>query len=71
VALPGRSTFLTEIAREEIQRRNQREALKTATGVWKDEDHPELRDGSAGWVRGIRAESGEKFQRIGDQRDRG
>lgn len=67
----GRSAFLTEIAREEIQRRNQREALKKATGAWKDEDHPELRDGSAAWVRRIRAESEERFQRIKDQRDRG
>jgi Arc/MetJ-type ribon-helix-helix transcriptional regulator len=53
----GRSAFLAEVAREEIQRRQQREALKAAAGSWKDKDHPELKGGSAAWVRKMRAES--------------
>ena len=36
----GRSAFLTEVARDEIQRRQQRNALHAAKGAWKDEDHP-------------------------------
>jgi hypothetical protein len=44
--------------------------LWKATGAWKDEDHPELKDGTAAWVRKIRAESEERFRRIEDQRDR-
>ena len=36
----GRSAFLTEVARDEIQRRRQRNALRKAVGAWKDEDHP-------------------------------
>jgi hypothetical protein len=54
---------------EEIQRRNQQDALRRATGAWKAADHPELKDGTVAWVRTIRAESEERFQRIEDQRD--
>jgi len=46
---------------------SQRDALRKAIGAWKDEDHPELRDGTAAWVRRIRAESEERFQ--GGQRE--
>jgi metal-responsive CopG/Arc/MetJ family transcriptional regulator len=67
----GRSAFLAEVAREEIQRRRQRSALKKAAGAWKDEDHPELKHGAATWVRRMRAESESRFQRIQQHRDRG
>ena len=40
----SRSAFLAEVARDEIQRRQQRNALRDAKGAWKDEDHPELKD---------------------------
>jgi Arc/MetJ-type ribon-helix-helix transcriptional regulator len=66
----GRSAFLAEVAREEIQRRQQREALKAAAGSWKDKDHPELKRGSAAWVRKMRAQSETRFQRIRQHRDR-
>jgi hypothetical protein len=66
----GRSAFLTEVARDEIQRRQQREALREAAGAWKDEDHPELKDGAAAWVRQIRAESEARFQELEQRRDR-
>jgi hypothetical protein len=66
----GRSAFLTGIAREEIQRRGQRAALREAAGAWKDEDHPELKDGAEAWVRTIRAESEGRFQEIERQHDR-
>lgn len=66
----GRSAFLTEVAREEIQRRQQRIALLAATGAWKDEDHPEMKDGSAAWVRQMRTESEKRFDRVAQDRDR-
>lgn len=66
----GRSAFLTEIARDEIQRRRQREALREVAGAWKDEDHPELKEGAEAWVRTIRAESEGRFREIERQHDR-
>ena len=66
----GRSAFLTEVAREEIQRRQQRNALRAAKGAWKDEDHPELEDGAAAWVSQMRSESETRFQEIEQHRNR-
>ena len=66
----GRSAFLAEVARDEIQRRKQRNALRAAKGAWKDEDHPELKDGAAAWVNQMRAESEPRFQAI-EKRRRG
>jgi hypothetical protein len=66
----GRSAFLAEVARDEIQRRQQRSALRDAMGAWKDEDHPELKDGAAAWVCQMRAESGARFQEIEKCRNR-
>lgn len=67
----GLSAFLAEIAREEIQRREQRSALKSAAGAWKDEDHPELKRGSDAWIRRMRAESEIRLQRICRRRNTG
>ena len=67
----GRSAFLAEVAREEIQRRRQREALQAAAGSWKDKDHPELKGGSAAWVRKMRAKAATRSLRIQQHRDRG
>jgi hypothetical protein len=53
----GRSAFLTEVARDEIQRRQQRDSLREAKGAWKDADHPELKDGAVAWVGRMRSES--------------
>ena len=47
------------MARDEIQRRLQLQALRDAEGAWKDEDHPELSDGAAAWVSRLRDESEE------------
>jgi hypothetical protein len=66
----GRSAFITEIARDEIQRRQQRNALRAARGAWKDQDHPELKDGSAAWVSQMRSESETRFQEIEQRRNR-
>ena len=66
----SRSAFLAEVARDEIQRRQQRNALRDAKGAWKDEDHPELKDGAAAWVSQMRSESETRFQEIERHRDR-
>jgi Arc/MetJ-type ribon-helix-helix transcriptional regulator len=66
----GRSAFLTEVARREVMIRRQREALRDAAGAWKDEDHPELKDGAEAWVRKIRDESEIRFQELERHRNR-
>jgi hypothetical protein len=66
----GRSAFLAEVARDEIQRRKQRNALRAAKGAWKDEDHPELKNGAAAWVNEMRTESEIRFQAIEKRRRR-
>jgi len=52
-----RSSFLAEAAEEKPMRYRQIAALKAAAGSWKDEDHPELKQGSAKWVRTLRRET--------------
>ena len=66
----GRSAFLAEVARDEIQRRHQRNALRAAKGAWKDADHPELKDGATAWVSQMRAESDARFREIEQRHDR-
>ena len=60
----GRSAFLTEIARREIKIRHQREALRETAGAWKDQDHPELAQGAAAWVRQMRALDNGRFEEL-------
>jgi hypothetical protein len=66
----GRSAFLADLARREIKRRHLLEVFKTQEPIWKDEDHPELKDGAAEWVRKMRAESEAHFESIQQHRDR-
>jgi len=58
-----RSSFITQAAEKELMRLRQIEALKAARGAWKDEDHPELKQGSARWVRKLRQESERRVKR--------
>lgn len=53
----GRSQFLVEAARVELQRLRQLNALRNATGAWKVEDHPELARGALAFQKSLRAES--------------
>jgi hypothetical protein len=53
----GRSSFLAQAAERELLRLRQIKALEAASGAWKDKDHPELKDGSATWVKKIRREN--------------
>ena len=66
----GRSAFLADLARREIKRRHLLEVFKTEEPIWKDQDHPELKDGAAEWVRKMRAESEARFEKIQQHRNR-
>jgi Arc/MetJ-type ribon-helix-helix transcriptional regulator len=59
-----RSSFLTQAAEEKLMRLRQLKALEVAAGSWKDKDHPELKQGSAKWVRKLRQESERRFQKL-------
>ncbi|MFZ0589145.1 MAG: hypothetical protein WAM39_01560 [Bryobacteraceae bacterium] len=58
----GRSAFLTEIVRSEVNRRRLLAALQEAKGSWKTEDHPELKEGSDVFVERLRAQSDERLK---------
>ena len=45
------------MTQREIKRHLLLQLFKRKEPIWKDEDHPELRDGAAAWVRKTRAES--------------
>ncbi len=52
----GRSAFLVETAQAEIQRRQLLQLLHNKQPAWKDENHPELSEGTCSWVRSLRQE---------------
>lgn len=60
-----RSAFLTEIVEREIRRQKLLRALDDAAGCWKDEDHPELKKGSAAFVKELRAGSDSRLPKDG------
>lgn len=66
----GRSAFITEVATREIKLRRQREAIREAAGAWKIEDHPELANGAAAWIREIRKFDAERFADLESRRDK-
>jgi hypothetical protein len=53
----GRSAFLLETARQEVQRRKLLRFLESEQPAWKSENHPELATGTATWVRQMRKQS--------------
>jgi hypothetical protein len=53
----GRTAFLVETAREEVRRRKLLRFLEGDSPAWRSEDHPELTQGAALWVRNLRQES--------------
>jgi len=71
VGARGRSAFLAELARQEIKRRNLLAMFKRDEPIWRDEDHPELKDGASEWVRRMRSESEARFDNIQRQRNPG
>jgi len=64
-----RTAFLVDLAKREIKLHQQRNALRACAGSWKPEDHPELAQGSAAWVRRIRAEGAERDRVIEQHRE--
>jgi hypothetical protein len=60
----GRSAFLTGAAEKELLRLRQIKALEAATGAWKDKDHPELKQGAARWVKKLRREYDQRFEKL-------
>ena len=60
----SRSTFLTQAAEKELMRLRQIKALEGAAGAWKDKDHPELKQGSAKWVKKLRREYDQRFEKV-------
>jgi metal-responsive CopG/Arc/MetJ family transcriptional regulator len=62
----GRSAFITDLARQEVQRRNLLSALREAKGSWKTEDHPELKDGPEAFVERLRQENDERLKSLPD-----
>ena len=56
-----RSSFITKAAERELTRLRQVKALEAAVGSWKDADHPELKQGSAKWVKKLREENERRF----------
>jgi hypothetical protein len=64
-----RTAFLVELAKREIKLNRQRRALRATTGAWKAEDHPELAEGAAKWIREIRQESVKRYEKVQDQRE--
>jgi len=64
-----RTAFLVDLAKREIKLNRQRKALRAAKGSWRPEDHPELAEGAAKWVHGLRQESLKRFERIEQHRE--
>ncbi len=58
----GRSRFLVTAAERELRRRAQMDALEAAAGSWGESDHPDLRGGSAAWVRRVRRQSDQRLR---------
>ena len=59
----GRSPFLVTVAREAVKRQKLLKFLESGEPAWQDKDHPELANGSAAWVRELRAEGERKRAR--------
>jgi hypothetical protein len=53
----GRSAFLVETARTELRRRHLLSFLRSGNPAWKEHDHPELAQGTQGWVKELRRQS--------------
>lgn len=60
----GRSAFLAGAAEKELMRLRQIKALEAAAGAWRDKDHPELKRGAAKWVKKLRREYDQRFEKL-------
>ena len=57
------SKVVAEGLRRELKRLRLLKAIETSFGAWRDEDHPELSEGTEGYVRKIRKSSRDKRTR--------
>jgi len=48
------SKVVAEALRKELKRLKLRKAIDTSFGAWENKKHPELRDGTEGYIRQIR-----------------
>jgi hypothetical protein len=55
---------VVDLAKREIKLNRQRNAQRAAKGAWTQQDHPELDQGAAQWVRDIRQASAKRFDKI-------
>lgn len=60
----GRSAFLTQAAEKELMRLRQIKALESAAGSWRDKDHPELKEGASKWVKKLRQDYDQRFEKV-------
>ena len=60
-----RSAFLVDLAQRELKRQRLLKLLQNPEPVWRSEDHPEWPNGdSDNWVRQLRAQSKQRFDRL-------
>ncbi len=59
-----RSAFLTQAAEEKLMRLRQLKAIDAACNAWKNEDHPELKQGAAKWVEKLRRQDKKRFRKV-------
>ena len=59
------SRVVSEALRNELKRIRFRKALEGSFGVWKDEKHPELRNGTRRFVRSLRRTT--RLKRLGSK----
>ena len=55
-----RNSLVQEILDKEVRRRRLLQILAGDTPIWKDEDHPELKDGAYAYVRKMRDEDAKR-----------
>ena len=60
----GRSRFFTDLAEREVRRHRLLQVLDEVAGSWKDEDHPDLKDGADKWVERLRQEDERRFREL-------
>jgi Arc/MetJ-type ribon-helix-helix transcriptional regulator len=58
-----RSSFITQAAERELVRRRQIQALDQLV-PWNGKDHPELKQGAAKYVRKLRREYDQRFEKV-------
>lgn len=62
-----RNSFVVEVLDHEIRRRRLVQMLSDEAPIWKDEDHPELKDGAYAHIRKMRnADDKRAREKLGD-----